>query len=98
MSADTGYNVAPGSGWGYEFLDTNRKVSGGFRSMPSTLTVRGDDPDRSAALVRAGMTVFANEMISVYGYYLGEFRGDRNSNGGSLGFACASDPAPSAWR
>ena len=35
--------------------------------------------------MRAGMTVFINEMISVYGFYTGDFRSDRMYNGGTAG-------------
>jgi len=72
-------------GWSYEYLDTDRSVTAGFVGSPGVFTLRGDDPSRSAAVVRTGMTVFINEMVSVYGFYLGDLRNDRMYNGGSLG-------------
>jgi outer membrane autotransporter protein len=72
--------------WAHEFLDTDRDISGGFAgTAPNTLRVSGDDPSRNGAILRAGMTVFVNEMVSIYGFYNGEYRNDRIWNGGSLG-------------
>ena len=72
-------------GWVHEYLDDDRRISASFGNAPGSMKIHGDDPGKDGASVRTGMTVFINEMVSVYGFYNGDFKGDRMYNGGSGG-------------
>jgi subtilase-type serine protease len=72
-------------GWVHEYLDDDRRITASFANSPGSMKLHGDDPGKDGATVRAGMTVFINKMVSVYGFYNGDFKGDRMYNGGTAG-------------
>jgi uncharacterized protein with beta-barrel porin domain len=72
-------------GAAYEFLDTDRNLTGRFAGLTSRFTAEGDNPAQNSVLAGFSLTALIGERFTVVGNWSGDFRSDRIANSMTLG-------------